>query len=116
MRALCATRPPEWWDVGDGGNRLAMQLCGVCPLRDTCARLVPHPAGVIVAGVAYSDAGTALPVCERCGYPVVGYLGGTPRCPWCDVRSLPRLPRRLYWRARYRQQMLAKRRAAEVAA
>lgn len=94
MRALCATRPAEWWETGDDGNRLAVLLCGVCPRIKRCPKDVPEPAGVVVAGVAYTDAGVALPTCV-CGYPCVGYRGGPVRaCKWCtgvDVRRLERV-------------------------
>jgi hypothetical protein len=89
---LCVGKPPEWWlELGDDGNRLALALCRVCPIRrdKVCAGryVIPdeHPAGVIRAAVAYSDAGTPLPVCGTCGYPVADYGGGDVLCTRCKV-------------------------------
>jgi hypothetical protein len=81
------TRVPDWWDTGDGGNRLALMICGVCRFRTgtacTAGQPDPQPHGVIRAGVAYNDAGTPLPLCP-CGYPQTAYRGGAiGRCPWC---------------------------------
>lgn len=62
----CQTRPADWWEFGDDGNRLAILLCAACP-----GCLFPadcHPAGVIVAGRAYDDDGDAHKLCP-CGYP-----------------------------------------------
>lgn len=86
---ICVTRPADWWDTGDGGNRLALGYCSVCPSRSgtTCTAGLPdpHPHGVIRAGVAYSDSGKALPICS-CGYPQTNYRGGaTSGCPHCSV-------------------------------
>lgn len=84
-------RVPDWWDVGDDGNRLALRICFRCPLRSgsdcRAGSPDPQPHGVIRAGVAYSDAGTPLPEC-RCGYPQTNYVrgGSVPTaCPWCAV-------------------------------
>lgn len=87
---LCATRPAEWWETGDAGNRLALLLCAACPLRG-CDD--PEPHGVIVNGTAYGDAGEPLAVCH-CGYPVqtVGRPG--PCCTWCRVPPRQRQRRR----------------------
>jgi len=101
------TRPPEWWDVDNPGARLAVLLCGVCPALERCRRLARRPAGVVWAGVAYSDAGVPLPICS-CGYP--DEVGTGRGCRWCGLDSLPGMPRRLYWWIRYRQQ---RERAAE---
>lgn len=67
LRALCRTRPADWWDLGDDGNRLALAICSVCPVRDRCAD--DEPAGVVRAGVAYRDSGEPAQVC-RCGRPI----------------------------------------------
>lgn len=80
MTALCHGRDPELWSTGDDGNRLALLICARCT---GCPDTDPNPAGVIRQGVAYSDTGFALPVCGDCGYPVVGYNGGTPSCRRC---------------------------------
>lgn len=66
LRALCATRPADWWDLGDDGNRLALALCSVCPVLDRCAG--SREFGVVRGGVAWSDAGVRLPLCP-CGRP-----------------------------------------------
>lgn len=100
MRALCATRPAQWWDVGDDGNRLALALCRVCPALEGCGARIRQPAGVVLAGVAYGDAGLRLPICH-CGYP--NELDGGC-CHRCGVTTLPGVPRRIYWQARYRRQ------------
>ncbi len=84
---LCATLPPEWWDTEDDGARFALKLCRGCSARrgSECSAGLPDPspAGVVRAGVAYSDAGKPLPLCP-CDYPIIGYRGGTPgRCHRC---------------------------------
>jgi hypothetical protein len=66
-RALCRTRPPEWWEVPSDGNRLALALCSVCPERAGCSD--DQAAGVIRGGVAFGDDGERLPMCS-CGRPV----------------------------------------------
>lgn len=73
-RALCRTRPVDWWEWGDGGNRLALLLCQVCPVLVECGdpSLLggdPLPTGVIRAGRAWDGMGVAVPLCP-CGYPV----------------------------------------------
>lgn len=74
MTGLCFTRPSEHWDTGNPGNRLALALCRVCPLRqgeDCRAGLDdPRPTGVIRAGVAYNERGGRCDICATCGYPV----------------------------------------------
>jgi hypothetical protein len=105
-RALCQTRPAEYWDTDNDGARLALGLCSVCPSRrgDTCDAGLsdPRPHGVIRAGVAYSDTGHRLPIC-RCGYPQTNYLGGAvsdcPRCKTPDV-PIPNPKLVLRWRVR----------------
>jgi hypothetical protein len=85
VTALCRTRPADWWDTGDDGNRLALLLCSVCPGRTTCSEGDPEPHGVIRGGVAWSDAGVRLPLCA-CGRPAPGRA----ECYDCDppaVRS-----------------------------
>ncbi len=63
--AVCGGRPPEWWETGDGGNRLALLLCGACT---GCPDNDRRPAGVIRNGAAYNDDGEKLANCA-CGYP-----------------------------------------------
>lgn len=74
-RPLCQGPPPEWWETGDDGNRLALMLCRVCPARDgadcNAGLPDPRPHGVIRAGVPHSEAGNALRICD-CGYPAAG--------------------------------------------
>jgi hypothetical protein len=82
VTALCATRDPEWWAPESDGARLALLFCAVCP---GCPDNDPEPCGVIRQGVAYSDSGKPLPICEDCGYPVADYRGGHVRCPRCSV-------------------------------
>jgi hypothetical protein len=89
---LCAGQPTEYWtSLGDDGNRLALAVCRVCPCRngDQCVGpdVVPdpRPAGVIRAGIAWSDTGKLLPLCDACGYPVVGYAGGDVSCRRCAI-------------------------------
>jgi hypothetical protein len=62
---ICETKPPEWWETGDGGNRLALLLCGACT---GCPNTDPRPTGVIRDAVAYNDDGHQLILCD-CGYP-----------------------------------------------
>lgn len=82
---LCMTRPPEWWDLGNDGNRLALLLCNACPRVARCGEGDPKPHGVILAGIAWADSGVALPICW-CGYPQTNYRGGTAAdCPRCRV-------------------------------
>lgn len=89
MTALCVGRDPEWWDTDNAGARLAMAICRACPLRLDCYD--DSPAGVIRAGVPYSNVGTALKTCPTCGYPQPGELTNhKDRCPHCDVPSLAR--------------------------
>ncbi len=95
-RAACVRRPADWWDFGDGGNRLALMICSICPVQQECAREDPEPAGVVRAGVAWTDAGNPAEICP-CGYPVVPKPG--PRqvvatCSTCTVPKVPIPPRR----------------------
>lgn len=84
-RLLCVGKPPEWWDTGDGGNRLALGICGLCPVNPRCGRSDRRPYGVIRAGTAYDDAGTPLQLCG-CGYPrPADNLNPCPRCTIPDV-------------------------------
>lgn len=69
LDALCRTRPSDWWDLGDDGNRLAIALCSVCPVRSSCQTGDEEPHGVIRAGVAYRDTGERCQVCA-CGRPI----------------------------------------------
>lgn len=87
-RALCRTTPPEYFYTGDDGNRLALMLCEACPARTdvTCSAGLPDPRphGVIRAGIAYSEAGYPLGICD-CGYPfVTGHGGPNTLCHRCD--------------------------------
>ena len=102
-RALCTTRPADWWDLGDDGNRLALGLCRVCPSLKRCADGDPRPHGVIRAAVAFADTGVPLPVCD-CGYPHTTYRGGVVTCcTRCRVPAVPLMSRKAYWAARHRQ-------------
>lgn len=66
-RALCRTRPADWWEVGDDGNRLALAICSVCPVIDRCSGT--EEFGVIRGGVAWDGRGERLGLCP-CGRPV----------------------------------------------
>ena len=90
---LCETRPWEFWETGDPGNRLALALCRVCPARrgEDCAagQPDPRPTGVIRGGVAYNERGGRCPICPVCGYPVTDL---PDRCrPVCVRCRVPRL-------------------------
>lgn len=88
-RALCRTRPADWWDLGDDGNRLALALCSVCPARSLCA--ADREYGVIRGGVAWNDHGRAAGLCG-CGYPLPVNEHGRDRaeCFRCDPpRNVP---------------------------
>lgn len=114
-RALCSGRPPEWWDTGDPGNRLALALCRVCPVRTgtTCqaGEPDPRPAGVIRAAIAYTDRRGVCPICDRCGYPVDDLPDSRRQREGCRNCRTPRLrswdrtftARRQYQAARYRR-------------
>lgn len=128
MTGLCFTQPPEYWDTGDPGNRLALGLCRVCPLRDgdDCAAGLPdqRPHGVIRAGVAYNERGGVCPTCDRCGYPVDDLPDRRrptpPGCKHCRVPQLQSwqrhfLPRNEYLALCHRRRM-AKRRGQRAAA
>lgn len=69
---VCATRPGEWWETGNDGNRLAIALCRRCPLSDRCPALdgQGRAFGMVAAGQAWSDYGHPLTVCS-CGQPVM---------------------------------------------
>lgn len=69
LDALCRTRPSDWWDLGDDGNRLAIALCSACPVRSSCQTGDEEPHGVVRAGVAYRDSGERCDVCP-CGRPI----------------------------------------------
>jgi hypothetical protein len=86
-RPLCASLPADWWDTGDPGNRLALQICGRCT---GCPDDDPQPHGVIRRGVAYFDTGKAVPICPSCGRPNVSYRGGAVGlCSSCTVPDVP---------------------------
>ena len=80
MTAVCERMDPDMWSPESDSARLALLICGRC---QGCPDNDPTPHGVIRQGVAYSDAGQPLPICPSCGFPVVGYRGGTPVCGRC---------------------------------
>lgn len=92
MRALCVDQPPEHWDTGDRGNRLALALCRVCPARDgevcTVGQPDRRPFGVIRAGVAYNERGRRCEICD-CGYPNDDIDKGRDRPPGCRQCRVP---------------------------
>jgi hypothetical protein len=86
VSALCVRLPAQWWETGDGGNRMAIGICGRCT---GCPDDDPKPHGVIRRGVAYSDAGNVVPICPNCGHPNVDYRGGDPGlCSGCAVPDI----------------------------
>jgi hypothetical protein len=85
---LCHTRPPEYWDSGNAGNRLALLICGQCT---GCPEGDPKPHGVIRQGVAYSDEGLPLPPCSNCGAPNLTYTGGDPSAKVCSTCVDPKV-------------------------
>lgn len=89
-RALCATRPADWWSTEDGGARLAALLCGVCPVAVECAATAGTPHGVVRAGRAYRDSGEVALLCP-CGRPVVTVRASSAECTTCDPPAV-RLP------------------------
>ena len=119
-RGLCETRPYEWWDTGDSGNRLALALCRVCPMRDgeTCraGQLDRRPTGVIRAGVAYNERGGVCPICDRCGYPNDDLperkRTRAPGCRHCRVPQLHSWARRFLSRSAYNAAGYRRRKAA----
>jgi hypothetical protein len=106
VKALCETRPTDWWETGDEGNRLALLLCGVCPARVRCAETSTGEYGVVRAGVAYQDDGRVAAICD-CGQPIDTYRGRTLSgcCGWCRVPLVKawRQDRRRYWAEFYRK-------------
>lgn len=104
-RPACVDRPADWWDTGDGGNRLAMTMCRLaCPLINRCPVLHGGRAyGVVAAGQAWTDAGVPAPVC-KCGRPVLRSAGIV--CLTCDPPPPRRwnLDQRTYWRQQKRRQ------------
>ncbi|RLK13300.1 hypothetical protein DER29_4317 [Micromonospora sp. M71_S20] len=109
--ALCATRPADWWDLGDDGNRLALAICRVCPVQTACAATADREAGVIRAGIAYLERGQVAPICQ-CGYPDDKRLDPrrtTVLCRRCHVPNLRawRQDRRRYWSDYYRRHKAA---------
>lgn len=120
MTALCVGKPPEHWDTGDDGNRLALALCRVCPVRNgnTCDAGEPdaRPTGVIRAAVAYNQRGGVCPICDVCGYPVDDLPSPSrrqpPGCRHCrvpKVQSWARhyMTRKAYFAAYYRRRKAA---------
>lgn len=113
-RGLCFGQPPEHWDTGDPGNRLALTLCRVCPLRrgETCDAGEPdrRPFGVIRAGVAYNERGGVCELCG-CGYPIDDlpdvrrHITECRRCRVPRLRSWDRTfqSRRAYFAACYQR-------------
>lgn len=84
LRALCRTRPADWWDLGDDGNRLAMLLCQrACPVQRACEAADPNPCGVVRAGTAWHDTGDKAAICG-CGRPVVPARVASTMCWTCD--------------------------------
>ncbi len=95
MRALCASLPSDWWMTGDDGNRLALALCSVCPLRERCLEGDPEPHGVIRGGVAWGDDGRPRGLCG-CGYPLPAKDGvERAECYRCEPRQNVKVPKRL---------------------
>lgn len=88
LDALCRTRPSDWWDLGDDGNRLALDLCSVCPVLTVCSATAGAPAGVVRAGVAYRDSGQPAAMCA-CGRPVVRWSATATECLTCRVPDVP---------------------------
>ncbi|MFE9955862.1 hypothetical protein [Micromonospora sp. NPDC005299] len=92
--ARCVGQPPEFWDTGDPGNRLALQLCAVCPARrdENCLVGEPDrkPFGVIRAGVAYNERGGRCPTCD-CGYPVDDLPDARRQLTGCRHCRVPKL-------------------------
>lgn len=111
MTALCVSRPPDWWETGDDGNRLALAICRVCPVREECAAGSLREAGVIRAGVAYTERGKVARICS-CGYPD-DKLPDPRRTTTLCRRCLPpplrawRQDRRRYWAEYYRRRKAA---------
>ncbi|WP_420123881.1 hypothetical protein [Nakamurella sp.] len=108
MTGLCATRPADWWDLGDDGNRLALAICRACPALATCAAdTTAREAGVIRAGIAYLERGGIAPICQ-CGYPDDKRADSrrtTVLCRRCHVPQVRawRQDRRRYWAEYYRR-------------
>lgn len=120
---LCETRPYQWWDTGDPGNRLALALCRVCPARDgsTClaGQADQRPAGVIRAGVAFNERGRRCDICAVCGYPVDDVLAPSripPGCRHCRVPRLRSWSRTFMTRQTYFAACYQRRKAAAVGA
>lgn len=82
-RAACAGHNPDMWTTPEGPHGLMRQLhtqrareglaiCAHCPVSKQCGADAVRGgiwgrAGVIRAGIAYNEAGRALPTCEECG-------------------------------------------------
>lgn len=65
----CTYHPPQWWDLGDEYNALAVELCeNECPTKlfRECQQL-PPPMGMVQAGVLYGDNRKPIPVACACG-------------------------------------------------
>lgn len=89
MRALCRTRPAEWWDVPDDGNRLALLICSVCPGLAECG--TEREYGVVRAGVAWDGEGRRVPICT-CGRPALEANLRRTECFTCKPHDRIRLP------------------------
>ena len=112
MRALCVGQPPEFWDTGNDGNRLALALCRVCPARDgedcTVGEPDRRPFGVTRGAVAYNERGGRCDLCA-CGYPmdelpdVRRHLTECRRCRTPQLRSWDRTfqSRKAYFAAQW---------------
>lgn len=109
LHGHCSCLPMDWWDTGDDGNRLALALCGVCPVLEQCARTRRREWGVIRAGIAYGEDGKPLGLC-RCGYPNrhrIAWRTGLPSNPRCHRCKDPVLrrwsSRNRYWAEYYQR-------------
>lgn len=83
----CDVRPPQWWDLGNKGNAVALKYCNTCPFKATCKLPTGKPEDQILAGVAYGTEGDVLQICDTCGHPVQrgSYRGdgNNTRCDDC---------------------------------
>jgi len=106
-KAICRTRPSDWWETGDDGNRLAMTLCRIaCPVLTDCAAHACDEAGVVRAGTAYADTGRVLTVCP-CGRPVIGQSAKEGYCRTCEPPAVHIRLRRPGRPSRYRRNIVA---------
>ncbi len=84
-RARCRNLPADWWDLGDvDANRLALTLCRLgCPVRAQCAATDLRPAGVVRAGVVWTNTGEPAQICA-CGRPIARPRLASAQCLTCD--------------------------------